>query len=211
MCTLLQWSCSYTSYVILRDAHSEPILDHNVNDLHRCTSSKTLSPTRRRSVILVVSDDLVMSKMFLQNPYTSSEIIDVSISLSLVVIRLGLIEVLLKWHHILINVDYIFSIFNIHTRVASRYSNDYITTQIETPFYMRWWRLWNERLISHVRSRWLGCWRTRGCLEKPMRSWRRCLRNETWKLDGDMPVEFCQIGGNRTGLDLSCYCLAYRV
>ena len=60
----------------------------------------------------------------------------VSISLSLVVIRLGLIEVLLKWHHILINVDYIFSIFNIHTRVASRYSNDYITTQIETPFYM---------------------------------------------------------------------------
>ena len=69
-----------------------------VDDLHGCASAKTLSPTRRQSVILVVSDDLVMSKMFLQNPYTSSEIIlvDVSMSLSLVVIRLGLIEVLLK-------------------------------------------------------------------------------------------------------------------
>ena len=67
------------TYVILRDGHSEPIFDHNVDDLHGCASAKTLSPTRRQSVILVVSDDLVMSKMFLQNPYTSSEIIDVCI------------------------------------------------------------------------------------------------------------------------------------
>lgn len=120
MCTLLQWSCSYTY----------------VHDLHGCASAKTQSPTRRQSVILVVSGGLVMSKMFLQNPYTSSEIVDVSISLSLVVIRLGLIEVSSKWHHIMYILYNYICIVNIHTRVASRYSNDYITTQIETPFYM---------------------------------------------------------------------------